>query len=357
MYSEEQRRRQRARERLERRKNHAQDRVQPTSARRKQPSQPDLARKQSGFLARFALPLAAVAVVALAFFAGNMVTGQAGNAASPDASATAAPSTASRSSQQDPDTAIDTKALRAILTEDQTELLVERAKSSTDAYWIATHPEAYASDGIEVQYKILKLAAEEPAATTYVRNWPDDYPTYEQDTTRKDAIRSKATGNAKVPMLYQWDPRWAYTVYSSTTFGLTGCCPTTFAMVYQGVTGKTDMTPYDMGMLAQNGGYMATFEGTDANFLINEAPGLGMSVTQLVPTSTAIIEALNAGKVIIANVGPGDFTTDGHFIVVTGTENGKLIVNDPYSSIRSEKLWDPEEIIIQTKLFLAYEKL
>ncbi|MCD8152609.1 MAG: C39 family peptidase [Clostridiales bacterium] len=37
-------------------------------------------------------------------------------------------------------------------------------------------------------------------------------------------------------------------------------------------------------------------------------------------------------------MGPGDFTTGGHFIVLTGIDSdGNVIVNDPNSRINSEK--------------------
>lgn len=371
MYDEEHISKQNARKRLENRKNRYQERVSATSVRREQ-EQP-APKKSPSVFKRFALPLVALVLIGAAFFVGIQLNSGAGQQPASSASASLATTAASTSaqtaassqsassvtpsSQQESDDAIDRSALQEILGDDTiVDALIARAKDSADAYWIATHPEAYASGGWEVQHKILKLAAEEPAAVSYVRNWPNIYPMYTQDTASIHAIKTEPTGDANVPMLYQWDPRWAYTVYSSTTFGLTGCCPTAFAMVYQGVTGQTDMTPYDMGMLAQEHGYMTEEQGTDANFIINEAPGLGMICTQVIGTPTALIDELNAGKVIIANVGPGDFTTDGHFIVITGTKNGKLIVNDPYSEDRSQKLWDPDEIINQTKLFLSYEK-
>lgn len=40
---------------------------------------------------------------------------------------------------------------------------------------------------------------------------------------------------------------------------------------------------------------------------------------------------LAAGHPIICSVGPGDFTQNGHFIVLTGYENGVIKVNDPFS--------------------------
>ena len=43
-------------------------------------------------------------------------------------------------------------------------------------------------------------------------------------------------------------------------------------------------------------------------------------------------------------MGPGDFTSTGHFIVLTGYKDGKISVNDPNSHKNSEKLWSYEDI-------------
>ena len=39
-------------------------------------------------------------------------------------------------------------------------------------------------------------------------------------------------------------------------------------------------------------------------------------------------------------MGPGEFTSNGHFIVLTGLQNGRLKINDPNSRKNSEKTWD-----------------
>lgn len=46
---------------------------------------------------------------------------------------------------------------------------------------------------------------------------------------------------------------------------------------------------------------------------------------------------LQAGNLIIALMGPGEFTSNGHFIVLTGLQNGRLKINDPNSRKNSEK--------------------
>ena len=46
---------------------------------------------------------------------------------------------------------------------------------------------------------------------------------------------------------------------------------------------------------------------------------------------------------------PGDFTTSGHFIVLSALEDGKIRVKDPNSAERSEKLWDYETLESQIK--------
>lgn len=227
--------------------------------------------------------------------------------------------------------------------------LTEAAADNEDIAWIASHASDYAVDGEMVQYKLLKLAADEPEAVGFVRGFPEAYPSDAGEPYGESAE------SAAVPHLYQWDTRWGYTVYSSTTFALTGCCPTSLSMVYAGLTGKADITPYDMGVRAQNGGYMTQYNGTDGSFLVAEAASLGLACTEIGVDADALKAELSRGNVVICNVGPGDFTTGGHYIVIAGlADDGTLIVNDPYSAENSAKTWDVGQVIGQTKALYSY---
>ena len=64
--------------------------------------------------------------------------------------------------------------------------------------------------------------------------------------------------------------------------------------------------------------------------------------------------ALREGRPIICVVGPGDFTTSGHFIVITGMRDGKFTVNDPNSTERSGMLWDYETLEPQISNLWAF---
>ena len=245
----------------------------------------------------------------------------------------------------------DQDYLANFLGYDQAALLLDAASKNQDVYWIAAHPELYEEDGYAVEAKLFRLAATEPAAVSYVRNWPDRYP---QETASGDATPTTDSGTA-FPRLYQWDERWGYTVYSSTSFALTGCCPTALCMVYQGFSGDTSVTPFDVAMMARNNGYETQYDGTDGSFLVHMAGDLGLSCTELTPAATNLRTTLNAGQALIINVGPGDFTDNGHFIVATGLDSeGKVIINDPYSAERSNRTWDIDTLVSQAKAFYAY---
>jgi hypothetical protein len=59
-----------------------------------------------------------------------------------------------------------------------------------------------------------------------------------------------------------------------------------------------------------------------------------------------IIDALADGKLVIALMGPGHFTTGGHFIVLRGvTSEGKILVSDPISIRKTEMEWDMRIIL------------
>lgn len=72
-------------------------------------------------------------------------------------------------------------------------------------------------------------------------------------------------------------------------------------------------------------------------------------MTEIPLDEQRIINNLQVGNPIVAVMGPGDFTSSGHFIIFTGYEDGKLKVNDPNSKANSEKLWDFSKIQGQIK--------
>lgn len=228
----------------------------------------------------------------------------------------------------------------------------EEANLEEDRNWIREHPEEIDFEGEVVQEKLLALAEKEDEAVEFVRHFAERYPAYDATGDKGSAY----TDDTPIPHLYQWDPRWGYTVYSSTAFGLTGCGPTAFAMAYQGATGKTDRSPYDMGLLAQEMGYMAQFEGTPATFFAAASPQVGIECRSIGIDESSLKDALEAGDILIANVGHGYFSRfDGHYLVLTGlSEEDELTMNDPYSAVHSNQTWDIGFILDQTKGLYAF---
>ena len=65
--------------------------------------------------------------------------------------------------------------------------------------------------------------------------------------------------------------------------------------------------------------------------------------------------ALLSGSPVICSVGPGDFTSTGHFIVLAGIdEQGRLLVRDPNSPERTGKAWDFATVLGQCRAIWAY---
>lgn len=86
------------------------------------------------------------------------------------------------------------------------------------------------------------------------------------------------------------------------------------------------------------------------------AEDLGLTQTDVIFDAEHILETLRNGSPIICAMRPGDFTTSGHFIVLSGVdEDGKVIVRDPNSRVRSEKHWSVEDLIPQIKNLWGYQ--
>ena len=143
-----------------------------------------------------------------------------------------------------------------------------------------------------------------------------------------------------VPLLLQWDERWGYQEYGSSMIALSGCAPTCVAMARGlSTTGDPSITPYSVAQYAEQQGYYVPGKGTSWELLHMGTQALGVTAAELPLSEGRINDALDAGSPVICSMLPGDFTTEGHFIVLYGREDGGYLVRDPNSIERSEKVW------------------
>lgn len=150
----------------------------------------------------------------------------------------------------------------------------------------------------------------------------------------------------KQPVYYlQTDARWKNKDYSAKgeskprTIGTSGCGPTCAAMLIETLTGKT-FTPADACAWALKKGYKAPNQGTYYAYFAPQFKEHGITCEQLNwknvygkpsdPIHTKAFDLLKKGYYLIAVMGPGTWTTSGHFVVVWW-EDGKVRINDPNS--------------------------
>ncbi len=147
-----------------------------------------------------------------------------------------------------------------------------------------------------------------------------------------------------MPLLMQWDPRWGYEKYGSDYLAITGCGPTCLAMVGAHLTGNENFRPDQVAGFAARNGYYAAGYGSSWTLISEGAEKLGLTAKELPLVKKKITDALAAGNPVILAMGPGDFTTAGHYIVLVGYADGLFQVNDPNSRANSSRLWSYEEL-------------
>jgi len=159
-----------------------------------------------------------------------------------------------------------------------------------------------------------------------------------------------------VPVLYQKDPQWSSHSYAGATLSETGCGPTCLAMVYVSLTGDTTQTPATIAALATSSG-CASADGTAWLFMTSGAHTLGISAEELPADKDLILMHLSSGNPIIATMGAGDFTSEGHFIVLTGiSEDNRIIVHDPNSTERTQQTWNLDNLMFQFRNLWVYQQ-
>ena len=149
---------------------------------------------------------------------------------------------------------------------------------------------------------------------------------------------------SSVPLFIQWDKRWGYLQYGDDVAGLTACGPMCLAMAGYYITeDEYTFRPDHVMEFAERYGYYEPGAGSTWTLISEGARRLGLDVTEIPLDEDRIIRNLQVDNPIVCVVGPGVFTTTGHFIVLTGYEGGKYRVNDPNSVANSQKLWTFDE--------------
>ncbi|MEK3733529.1 C39 family peptidase [Paenibacillus sp. FSL M8-0334] len=158
-------------------------------------------------------------------------------------------------------------------------------------------------------------------------------------------------GGREVVYFNQLDIRWADKPYGpNDTIGVAGCGPTSLSIVVSTLTGQT-VDPVTMSKWAYDNGYLAEGTGSYHSLIPDGAKHFGLQVTgATVKDKQTIVDALGAGKLVIAIMAKGHFTSSGHFIVLRGvTEDGHILVADPASKKRSEQSWDFNIILTEAR--------
>ena len=198
--------------------------------------------------------------------------------------------------------------------------------------------------------ELLELYEKNPEAKDFV--W--EYQLKKDEEPEIDLSEYKNSDS--MPLFMQWDQRWGYHQYSGNVMGLTGCGPTCLSMVTVYLSGDTSKNPKWMADFSTENGYAAEGSGTAWALFSEGGEKLGFDVTEIPLDEKRIAENLKVDNPVVAVMGPGDFTTDGHFIVFVGYEDGKIRVNDPNSRANTEKLWSFDDISGQIKQLWVFRK-
>ena len=187
------------------------------------------------------------------------------------------------------------------------------------------------------------LMEAQPEAMGFVLAYP-----YEHDKPHEIDMSEYADCDT-VPLFIQWDKRWGYIEYGADVAGITGCGPLSLSMVAYYLTRDEDMSPDKIIQFAIDEKYCVKGNGSAWTLISRGAEKLGLRAKELPLVERRIRNELLAGNPVICVMGPGIFTSSGHFIVLTGYEDGMYRINDPNSIVRSGKLWSYEEFQDQVR--------
>lgn len=147
-------------------------------------------------------------------------------------------------------------------------------------------------------------------------------------------------GATEVVYFNQTDARYANKPYGTDNIGGYACGPTSMSIVVSSLTSDI-VDPVEMSQWAYQHGYWCSKSGSYRTLIPGAAKAWGLPVEGCSPSEPQrILDALSNGKLVVAIMSKGHFTRSGHFIVLRGVQDGKILVADPASYKRSNQSWD-----------------
>lgn len=196
---------------------------------------------------------------------------------------------------------------------------------------------------------LIELAKRNPEAREFVYHFAT------RADEQQDMDVSKEIQEGEIPLFLQWDERWGYTWYGDDYMAVTGCGPTCLSMVCCGLSGDASWNPYRVALLAEEEGYYVDGSGSSWSIMTEFASEMGLMVSEVSFDEESILSELQQGRPIICVMGPGDFTTTGHFIVLVGVDDrGEIMIRDPNSKKNSNKTWALEDLMPQIRNLWSY---
>lgn len=172
----------------------------------------------------------------------------------------------------------------------------------------------------------------------------------------------------KKPVYYmQTDGRWKGQDYSAPgekrTIGTSGCGPACAAMLIAAMRDAA-VTPAVTAAWSKARGYKAKGQGTYYSYFEPQFAAYGIEAQQLSgvsvyhkpesPVHDNAFRLLRDGYYLIACMGPGDWTSSGHFVVVWWADD-RVRILDPASNTAARAGGDPAVFRAQVKYYWAVD--
>ncbi len=159
--------------------------------------------------------------------------------------------------------------------------------------------------------------------------------------------------SAMGPMLYynQGDSRWSNYLYGGTDpMSQYGCGPTVAAMLINAFT-EYAVIPPNLAEWASINGFHSPHNGSRHGIIPGTLSAYGLQVESVAGADyETAAELLRSGHVLVALMGRGTFSSDGHFIIITNIlENGNVHIADSYNFENTKMEWDLNLLLSELK--------